>query len=752
MVERGLDRRMPLRLLQAMLAQATDAIVLLSPKNRILAAAGATQEIFGVASEGLIGRSFSRFVAPAARREQRVRLSRMLTLPIEDSRLTVELPVLKNDGCILMCDASSATLVEDGERTGRLVLLRDATARRAVEAALRASEARLQRESERLLALHEASTLLAVQTAGASEIFEQVLRSAVNLLGGGSGSLYRWDPESKLLRCVYNWQVPESDVTPDVRSGQGLAGQTYLQREPIIVNDYPNWKESMRTGLVGGMKAGLGVPLMRHGACLGVLLVRVYTDDQTRPFDQDDARLATLFGDQVAAALLAAEAFEQQRQVALHDSLTGLPNRTLLADRVQQAILAARREGTPLTLLVLDLDRFKDVNDTLGHAAGDLLLQEVAARLSAVVRASDTVARLGGDEFAVLLRDSGAGHATSLIRKLTDAIEQPFVQNGHVIQVGLSVGAAMFPEHGDDTNTLQRHADVAMYAAKRAGGGYVAYTLERGEHNRDRLVHLGELRQAIDCGQLVVHYQPKIQCVERRVTGVEALVRWDHPERGLLGPDAFVPLAEQSGLIKQVTRHVLEAAIGQSRAWRARGIELSVAVNVSMRDLHDPQLPELIASLLAAGGVGAGSLELEITESALMADPARALAVLHRLRVLGLKVAIDDFGTGYSSLAYLKRLPVDVLKIDKSFILQLATDPSDLAIVRSVIELGHNLGLTVVAEGVEDAASWRRLTELGCDTVQGYYFGRPAPAAEFERWLLTDQDAAVARLDGQDRA
>ncbi len=296
-----------------------------------------------------------------------------------------------------------------------------------------------------------------------------MLRSAVTLLGGGSSSLHRRNPEEKLLRCVYNWQVPARDVTPDVRSGEGLAGQTYLHREPIIVNDYGGRAKGMRTGRVGGVRAGQGVPLMRHGTCLGVLLVRVYTDDQTQPFDQEDARLATLFGDQVAAALLAAEAFERQRQLALHDSPTGLPNRTLLDDRVQQAILAARREHTTLTLLVIDLDRFKDVNDTLGHAAGDLLLQEVAARLHTAMRASDTVARLGGDEFAMLLPDSDADQAAAITRQLIYAIEEPFVQAGQVIEVGLSIRAATFPAHGEDATTLQRHADVAMYAASTLG-------------------------------------------------------------------------------------------------------------------------------------------------------------------------------------------------------------------------------------------------------------------------------------------
>jgi diguanylate cyclase (GGDEF)-like protein len=293
----------------------------------------------------------------------------------------------------------------------------------------------------------------------------------------------------------------------------------------------------------------------------------------TRPFDLDDARLASLFGDQVAAALLTAEAFEQQRHAALHDSLTGLPNRILLADRVQQAILVAKRDGAPVALLVLDLDRFKDVNDTLGHAAGDALLQAVGGRMASVLRTSDTIARLGGDEFAVLLPNTGADGASLTGRALVEAIDQPFIQDSRVIEVGLSIGAAIFPEHGDDAATLLRHADVAMYIAKRADGGCTVYTPQQGEQSRDRLTRLGELRQAIGRGELSLHYQPKIQCSTSRVVGAEALVRWQHPRHGLLGPDAFIPLAEQSTLIKQLTQWVLEAAIEQCRGWRTRGIE-----------------------------------------------------------------------------------------------------------------------------------------------------------------------------------
>jgi diguanylate cyclase (GGDEF)-like protein len=435
---------------------------------------------------------------------------------------------------------------------------------------------------------------------------------------------------------------------------------------------------------------------------------------------------------------------EASRHQALHDPLTGLPNRELFADRVGQAIRSADRELHSAALLLLDLDRFKDVNDTLGHHHGDLLLGEVAARLTGTLRQVDTVARLGGDEFAVLLPDAGAEGAASVADKLRTALHQPLVLDGVGIDLDASIGIAVYPDHGGDAAELLQHADVAMYAAKEAHAGFVVYDPALDQHSPRRLALLGGLRRALERDELVLHYQPKADVDTGRVLGVEALVRWQHPDHGLLGPGEFIPLAERTGLIHPLTRWVLDAALCQAAEWHRAGHRVSVAVNVSTRSLLDQGFPDQVAEQLSAWQVPASCLVLEITESAVMADPALALDVLGRLHELGVGLAVDDFGTGYSSMAYLKALPVDELKVDRSFVGHMVSSPSDAVIVRSTIDLGHNLGLRVVAEGVETRATWETLKRLGCDTAQGYLLGKPMPAAELEPWLERPVDQGAA--------
>jgi diguanylate cyclase (GGDEF)-like protein/PAS domain S-box-containing protein len=436
---------------------------------------------------------------------------------------------------------------------------------------------------------------------------------------------------------------------------------------------------------------------------------------------------------------------EALAHLAMHDPLTELPNRALLRDRLQQAILVAQRERKPLALMLMDLDHFKEVNDSLGHGAGDLLLQQVARRVRNALRASDTVARLGGDEFAALLPGVEVVVAGLTAAKLLQALQAPFTLEGHEIEVGASVGIAIFPEHGEDAETLMRRADVAMYAAKRSGGGLHAYTSELDVHSPTRLSMTSDLRKAIELDQLVLHFQPLVDLKSRRVVSVEALVRWEHSERGTVPPAQFIPLAEQTGLMKTLDLWVLNAALRQCRQWQNQGMELPVAVNLSMRNLHDPGLPDAVANLLDTWDLAPYFLGLEITESALMADPARAMDNLARLRALSIHIAIDDFGTGYSSLAYLKWLLVDVLKLDRSFIFNVADDRRDRAIVRAAVDLGHELGLMVVGEGIEDERTWNELAGLGCDMAQGYYLTKPLPPDELLDWAREWAASSSAR-------
>jgi diguanylate cyclase (GGDEF)-like protein len=452
------------------------------------------------------------------------------------------------------------------------------------------------------------------------------------------------------------------------------------------------------------------------------------------------------------------EQADHNRRLANHDRLTGLANRDLLQRRTAESILRARRTGKRLGLLLFDLDRFKEINDTLGHHHGDLVLQEVGPRLSRVLRDGDVVARLGGDEFAILLPDVADGaHAQALARRLRAQLAAPFVLEGISVDVEASMGIALMPDHGAEFATLLQHADVAMYIAKRAHLGVASYDPSLDEHSHSRLALIAELRAALaDPNQFVLYYQPKADMQTGSLTGLEALVRWQHPTRGLLAPDEFIPAAERTGMIRPLTDLVLSQAVRQSKAWKEAGLTTAVAVNLSTRCLLDPHLPDDVGALLAANGVAGSELDLEITESAIMADPERAEEILTRLGALGIGIAIDDFGTGYSSMATLKRLPVQQIKIDKSFVIDLGDEgggrareqSSDVAIVRSMVELGRSLGLGVVAEGVESAATWDQLTKWGCTTAQGYYLSRPLPADQVLPWLRrrAEQQPAVRAL------
>ena len=436
-----------------------------------------------------------------------------------------------------------------------------------------------------------------------------------------------------------------------------------------------------------------------------------------------------------AAALWALRRRQRQDQhAAAHDALTGLGNRMLLAERADQALAAGDEDGV-VALLLLDLERFKEINDTLGHHAGDELLVAVAARLREACRSRDTIARLGGDEFAMLLTGlPTADSAVTMASRLLDRLRQPVTVEGLVVDVDASVGVALAPEHGEDLPTLLRCADVAMYDAKRASAGVALYDVTTDPREAQQLHLLGELRQALANDELRLFYQPK-SSAGGQVNQVEALLRWQHPERGLLGPAHFVPLAERTSLVRPMTTWVLREAARQAAAWRKQGHDLQVAVNVSPRNLVDDDLPNLVLEAATAVDIPVSSLQIEITETAVMADPARATQVLARLRSMGVQVAIDDFGVGYTSLSYLATLPVQTIKIDRRFVADLLDSNVDEAVVRNVIHLAHDLGMTTVAEGVETPEVWQRLNQLGCEQIQGYILTRPLPSDDLLQWI-----------------
>ncbi len=449
--------------------------------------------------------------------------------------------------------------------------------------------------------------------------------------------------------------------------------------------------------------------------------------------------------------------FEQElRHQAMHDTLTGLPNRALLMDRIEQAIELARRSDQSLTLLFLDLDRFKLVNDSLGHAAGDELLRVVTRRIGRLMRAGETVARLGGDEFVLLLPNPmSAEMLANLTNRLSRVVAKPVLVANREVSVTCSVGYSVYPQDGGNATTLLKHADAAMYGAKEDGGNRVRrYTPDLSSHAGERLEVETQLRLALQRGEFLLHYQPQIEIASGRIVGVEALVRWQHPVRGLVPPMQFIPLAEESGLIEPIGEWVLRTACAQAAAWQHSGLPaLRVGINVSARQFRNPALESVVAQVLAEHGLAPEQLELEITESLSMKDPEESMRILASFAALGISIAIDDFGTGYSNLAYLRRFPVRRIKLDRSFVSELGLKSSSHAIVEAIVAMAHKLDLQVVAEGVETTEQRDQLLRYGCDELQGYWFSRPVDAAtceallqkqcEFERGSYTD--AAVCR-------
>ena len=467
---------------------------------------------------------------------------------------------------------------------------------------------------------------------------------------------------------------------------------------------------------------------MTRRAELQVIRLEIAVQDRAHALEIANEDLAAMVG--------------KATQLAMHDALTGLPNRLLFADRAAQLLAAAHRDGRMPVVMMLDLDRFKEVNDTLGHQQGDVLLQQVARRLSGLLRQNETVARFGGDEFTVLLAEGGSQAGADVATRIASALEEPFLLGEATIGIEVSIGiAAASPDEEPTLQELLRQADIAMYKAKADRSGFAHFAACNDVGNPDRLKLIGELRQGLDRGELVLHYQPQIAVDGGELLGVEALVRWQHPTRGLLLPEEFITLAEDSTLIHPLTRLVLDMTLRFVRRCLQQGLRLPVAVNLSARSLFDPDLPTIIAGRLSQAGVSADLLSIEITEGTVMAYPDLALDILAKLHDMGVHLSVDDYGTGYSTMTYLKNLPVHELKIDQAFITNLTRDHSDAVIVKSAIDLGHDLGLSIVAEGVEDEATLLALKALGVDIAQGYYLGRPMPENLLRGWITQHSDA-----------
>jgi diguanylate cyclase (GGDEF)-like protein len=580
------------------------------------------------------------------------------------------------------------------------------------------------------------------------EVLDVITAGAAELLGDEIVGLRLIDESEPGIMVV----VSSVDMTSELLAqfgrapvGTGVAGRAIVEDQLCVAEDYREADGALGAFADNGVHAAMAAPVHVAGRAVGSLAVASQREGRT--YSVAERNILIGFADHAGLALNDArtvqamdKALNEAMHQAMHDELTGLPNRACFFDRTDQALRRASRDGSRTAVLLFDLDRFKEINDTLGHKYGDRVLCEVGPRIRPGLRAADTLARLGGDEFCVLLPDVGClAAAVEVAERLLSLLEEPFEIDGMTLAVEASCGIAIAPADGASSDLLLQRSDVAMYLAKSSHANVVVYHDDLNLNTPARLSLLGELRMAIPRGQLVLYYQPKANLSTGAAQGVEALVRWQHPTLGLVPPGQFIPMAEHTGLIKGVTSWVLNTALCQLRDWREGSNqhvpELSMAVNLSTRSLLDDAFPAEVVAALARWQVPAALLELEITESSIMAEPVKARRLLSELSAIGVKIAIDDFGTGYSSLADLRHLPVDQLKIDTSFVLNMHRDPNDAVIVKSVIDLGHNLGLQTVAEGIEDLDTWQQLTNLGCDSAQGYFLAKPMPASDLEAWF-----------------
>jgi diguanylate cyclase (GGDEF)-like protein len=526
----------------------------------------------------------------------------------------------------------------------------------------------------------------------------------------------------------------KSRLEPSIDAAAGYFERTLSAGKSVRVSANTRSKAVKAELVAAGRRDYMVVPVRREGQVVGAMAVADRVGD-IATFQDADLRLFEAFANHAAVSIEIVSLFDRLRHAARHDELTGLPNRTAFNQYLDDAI--RRQAGdNKIAVLLMDLDRFKEINDTLGHHQGDQVLTAVATRLGGLVRSADTLARLGGDEFALLLTGvKDVKEAVVAADRIRSVVSEPYCLGSLSVTVGATIGITIFPDDGMDASTLVQRADVAMYTAK-GGSGVGVYSTERDNYSPSRLALVGELQAAISSGALELYWQPLAEIKTGEVVGAEALLRWLHPDLGFLPPEDFVGLAERTGLIRTLTLFVLRSATAQWRAWHDAGFDWAISVNLSARNLMDPELVEDVAGALEDAKMPASQLTLEITETSVMADIDNSLVVLERLAHLGVRLSVDDFGTGYSSLTYLKKLPVSEVKIDKSFVINMEHDDDDRVIVRAVIDLAANLGLKVVAEGIETQTAWDMLAETGCTYGQGYLMSRPMPAAQFAKWVV----------------
>ena len=693
--------------------------------------------LYGYPRQDLIGKLFTLIIPEEAREAAASLYEQRLT---HGGDLHREFRVLRRDGQIRTILSTSVPLTGEDGRPKRVSFVVDITERSRMEEAVRRSERHLALQYGAVGILAEAETLEAA--------LPPLLRAIGVALGWQASGFWVREPATGRLRFADGWCEGDPGAADFVLrsrrmeflSGHGLPGQVRAGGAPLWVADVTAEPTFRRADLAAaaGLHTGVFLPVLVGDTVHGVLEC---LSVEVLPPDPELLVALTAIGSQIGQLVDRLSAAEALRYQALHDTLSGLPNRALLRDRLELALATTARTGAGLALLLLDLNRFKAVNDSYGHQVGDRLLQEVATRVRSTLRASDTVARLGGDEFAVLLPDTDLIGAMAAARAIHAAITRPpIVVEGQPLDVGASIGVSLAPADATAGEELLRMADLAMYAAKRAGGGSVVYDAEVDQGNSQRRSLTAELRRALDDDALALHYQPQVALATGRPLGVEALLRWPHPQHGLLPGGRFLSLADSPDLVLPLASWVLDTALRQHAAWRGEfGEGIEMAVNISPLVLADPLLPSTVAWLLRLHAVPPACLALEITEDTIAADPLAVAEQLAALAALGVRIVLDDVGTGTLSLAVLQRLPLSALKIDVQFMPRLPDQPGQEAIVRAIIQMGHSLGLHAVAEGIEDGGTLERLRALGCDRGQGYYLGRPLPADDLAAWWRKDR-------------